>query len=427
MAVADPKSPAALPIKPTAQAKRALEAADEWWVAPLKWAALGVFVAIPFFAFFVQSLAGRVVWTMAVASIPLFIVLVGYHRWRRICPLAFFAQLPVRLRRPGTRRASPALETKYYYVPFAVFLFSLWIRLIATNGDGRAIALFFVLLSLAALVFGLLYTGKTWCNYICPVSFIEKIYTEPHGLRETPNSQCAKCTACKKTCPDINQENGYWKELEMPAKRFAYFAFPGLVFAFYFYYYLQAGTWDYYFGGSWTNQPDITRTAFLPGSDAASAGFYFYQQMPRALASILTLGAFALISFLLFSQVERLIGKWLRRREPEANAARARHVMLTAAAFIAFITFYTFAGAPTLRRVPWAPHFFLIAVVLTATLFLARRLFRTQKDFAEETVARNVVKRWPWVEPAPPKDLREAFITHTVLSRENARLSADAR
>ncbi len=55
MAVADPKSPAALPIKPTTQAKRALEAADEWWVAPLKWAALGVFVAIPFFAFFVQS------------------------------------------------------------------------------------------------------------------------------------------------------------------------------------------------------------------------------------------------------------------------------------------------------------------------------------------------------------------------------------
>ena len=78
----------------------------------------------------------------------------------------------------------------------------------STNGDGPALAIFFIGISLVALVFGLLFTGKTWCNYICPVSFIEKIYTEPHGLRETRNSQCVKCTDCKKACPDINQENG---------------------------------------------------------------------------------------------------------------------------------------------------------------------------------------------------------------------------
>ena len=34
------------------------------------------------------------------------------------------------------------------------------------------------------------FTGKTWCNYVCPVSFVEKLYTEPRGLRDTPNSQC---------------------------------------------------------------------------------------------------------------------------------------------------------------------------------------------------------------------------------------------
>ena len=80
---------------------------------------------------------------------------------------------------------------------------------------------------------GVVFTGKTWCNYVCPVSFVEKLYTEPRGLRDTPNSQCATCTACKPACPDINEENSYWKEILAPAKARAYFAFPGVVLAFY--------------------------------------------------------------------------------------------------------------------------------------------------------------------------------------------------
>lgn len=394
----------------------------EWWVEPLKWAALAVFIIVPIFALLAQSLAGRVVWTMVVAALPLFIVLVGYHRWRRICPLAFFAQIPVRLRRPGTRKASDWLESNYYYVTFTVFFFSLWMRLIATNGNGRAIATFFVMIALVALVFGALYTGKTWCNYVCPLSFIEKIYTEPHGLRETTNSQCTKCTACKKFCPDINEENGYWKEIESHAKRFVYFAFPGLVFGFYFYYYMQSGTWSYYFGGNWTNEPVVPLTAFLPGHDAQTAGFFFLPVVPRAVAAILTLALCAAVSYLLFSLLEGVIGSWLKRRDAETDAARVRHVTFTLAAFTAFLSFYTFAGAPSLWKLPWVfPHLFLITVVLTATLFLTRRLRRTQKTFAEESLARNIIKRWTWTDIQPPKDLHEAFLIHTIRSRESAR------
>jgi hypothetical protein len=80
--------------------------------------------------------------------------------------VAFLAQLPARFRRSGTRKAGPWLEANYYYVTFSVFFASLWLRLIATNGDGHAISAFFMLLSLSALLFGLLYTGKPWCNYI---------------------------------------------------------------------------------------------------------------------------------------------------------------------------------------------------------------------------------------------------------------------
>jgi hypothetical protein len=391
----------------------------EWWVGPIGWIALAVFVAIPIISVFAEDYAGRVVWTMVIASLPVFIVLVGYHRWRRICPLAFFAQLPARLRHPGTRRAGPWLEAHYYYIAFAIFFVSLWLRLIATNGDGRAVAVFFGLLTLTALLFGLAYTGKTWCNYICPVSFIEKIYTEPHGLRETQNSQCVKCTACKKSCPDINEENGYWKEIDSRPKRAVYYAFPGLVFGFYFDFYAQAGTWQFYFNGAWTRQPGLVYAAFLPGYDALTAGFFFFPTLPRAVAAGLTLALCGLISFLAFSRIERLLGAWLKRRELLREALRVPHMTMSMAAFAAFVTFYSFAGAPSLRLMPWAHHLFFILVFATAALFLARRLPRTPQAFAEETLARSMIKHWEWADMQPPKDLREAFLIHTVRARES--------
>jgi hypothetical protein len=432
MAVAAPRTPATPTTKSLPLAsKRREEANLEWWVEPIKWVALAVFIAVPMFAHLpvMQPFAGRVVWTVVVAALPLFIVLIGYHRWRRLCPLAFFAQIPVRLRRPGVKKASAWLEANYYYVAFSIFFVSLWLRLIATNGDGHAIAAFFVLIALAALIFGAFYTGKTWCNYICPLSFIEKIYTEPHGLRETQNSQCAKCTACKKLCPDINEENGYWKEIASNPKRFVYFAFPGVVFGFYFYYYLQSGTWSYYFGTPegvrWVNQPMMIHWAFMPGRDAETAGFFFLPVMPRAVASILTLAVCSLVTYFLLRWLEKPVGLWLKRRDAETDDARVRHVMFSIAGFLAFVTFYSFAGAPTLWKAPWiVPQLFIITVVLTATLFLARRLRRTQKFFAEETLAKNVIKRWEWTDITPPKDLHEAFLIHTIRARESARGTA---
>ena len=125
-------------------------AGEATWLEPVRWCALAVFVALPVFAFLVPHLAGRVVWTVVIALLPLTIVLGGYHHWRRICPLAWFAQLPARLGRPGERRAGHWLQANYYYVVFGVFFVSLWLRLVATNGDGPALASFLVLLSLAA-------------------------------------------------------------------------------------------------------------------------------------------------------------------------------------------------------------------------------------------------------------------------------------
>lgn len=78
---------------------------QEWWVEPVKWLALAVWLAIPIFTYLdvYSPWPAHIVWSAVVASLPLFIVLGGYHRWRRICPLAFFSQIPVLVRRPGIR------------------------------------------------------------------------------------------------------------------------------------------------------------------------------------------------------------------------------------------------------------------------------------------------------------------------------------
>jgi hypothetical protein len=97
---------------------------------------------------------------------------------------------------------------------------------------------------------------------------------------------------------------------------------------------------------------------------------------------------------------------------------------MSIAAVTAFITFYSFAGAPTLRLIPWVDQLFRILAVAAGTLFLVRRLPRTPQAFAEETLARNIVRHWEWTDVEPPRDLREAFLLHTIRTRESQRSAA---
>ena len=404
---------------PGSRTRRAAAVPDAGWVHALRLLAPAAFIGLILLGIAAPLASGRVTWTIVIAALPLFFVVAGYHRWRRICPLAFVAQLPTTFGIAGRRRAGRWWQAHGYHVAFGLLVGSLWVRLVATNGDGYAIAVFLAGLALAAVGVGLVYTGKTWCNYVCPVSFVEKLYTEPRGLRDTPNSQCAVCTACRPACPDINEENSYWKEILRPAKRHVFFAFPGVVIAFYGFYYLQSGGWAYYFEGGWTSEVGLVRTAFLPGSSPATAGLFFWPAMPRALAAALTLALGAAGSLALFSLVEPRLGTWLRRRNPSVDDGRIRSMMFSIAAFAAFVGFYSFAGAPTLRLVPGVPHLFQLLVVVIATLSLVRRLNRRQADFAEETLARRILANWRWEDTPPPRDLREAFLIHTIKSQSH--------
>jgi hypothetical protein len=170
----------------------------------------------------------------------------GYHRWRRNLSPGRVCTTSRRFGFGGRRRASGrGMQQHFYHVSFGVLIVSLCSGWSATNGDVTRCCLHRRALAPRA-PHRLILSGKTWCNYVCPNRFVEKIYTEPRSLR--PNGELAMREMQRRAsrpCPDINQENTYWKEVLLPAKRHVYFAFPGLVFTFYFYLFPAGRDWEY--------------------------------------------------------------------------------------------------------------------------------------------------------------------------------------
>jgi hypothetical protein len=346
--------------------------------------ALVAFCALPVVGLFMRSLAGRLVWNL-VSLLPLVIVLLGYHRWRRICPLYLLSRLPVPLRSQPSRRVPRWLETNAYYISFSLFLGTVWLRLTVMNGDGYAIAIYFVGLIAVAVIFGRVFTGRSWCHYVCPVSFIEKVYTEATSARTLQNSQCSSCSACKKACPDINQDTAYWEEIALPAKRFIYFAFPGVIAGFYLYFYLQSGHWQYLFGGAASQQLGMVRSAFLPGHDAVTAGLFFLPRLPRAVAAAGTLVAASFASFATFCIAEALLLRIGTLSRSSLSRASVQHVLFTASAFLAFVTFYAFAGPVIFVKLPGVLVAFELGILAVASAAFIHRLKRT-REAVEVTV-----------------------------------------
>lgn len=339
----------------------------------------------------------RLFWTIGLPLLPISIVIIGFYPWRRICPLAFWGTLGVRFKPKGgnVRRVPPWMEQWFFVIAGSFLATMLVVRLILINGDGIWLGLTLILLAGLAASANFIFTGKTWCNFFCPVGVVERIYTDPNSIRSSANSQCVKCTACKKHCPDIEQENAYWKDVTLPARRIAFFAFPGVVLGFYTYFWLRYGDWEAYFDGRWTHTAASFNLALGPG-------FFFAPMVPAIFAAPITLLGFALASYILFRLAEKIVGLWIEDEE------RKRHLTLTLAAFTAFNLFYVFAGAPTLRLVPGGTRMVAFTAPALSMLFLVKRWNRSSEDNLKEKSAKKLIAKWSFAEP-PPKNPAEVF------------------
>ena len=367
------------------------------------------------------AMGNQIFWGMVLPLIPLFMMVFGHEAWRRVCPLSLFSQIPHLLgwqrklkvlnRRSGRVDRTLALlpeawlRRNHHYFQFGFLALGICSRILFDNSNRIALFGLFAFILVSALVVGLLYGGKTWCNYFCPISVIQDIYTGPGGLLDSkahltparvsqsmcrapgPTGDQSICVGCTTNCPDVDLENSYWRTFDTDKKRFMYYGFFGLVFAYFTYYFLYSGNWDYYMSGAWTYESGQLGKLLAPG-------FYINDTalpIPKIIAAPLYFAICIPIAYWLFSSIETGIARFAIRRGKALSKLKLRHRMLTVCAFLAFNLFYVFSGRPTILLMPsWAIKLIDALIVFVSVTWLIRSLARDPELYSRERLARSL-------------------------------------
>ena len=182
----------------------------------------------------------RIFWGILVPLLPA-TFLITPILWRSLCPIASFNMLGNGLlgRRALPSRSIPAMSLA------GIFVFGLMVpaRHFVFNNHGVLLAVTVVIILLAALALGACFDAKAgFCNTICPVLPVEKLYGQ-HPLIEMRNPRCSSCQLCTpKGCIDLSPQKSIIKTMG-PAHRshrwittplgiFAT-ALPGFVFGYF--------------------------------------------------------------------------------------------------------------------------------------------------------------------------------------------------
>lgn len=369
-----------------------------------------------------------IMWWAMIVPAGIFILLVfGHEFWRRICPLSFISQIPRALGIQRKRKVLDPITQEYryavvtigenswlgrnhLYVQAALFFLGLGLRILFVNGDRVVLASFLLFTMACAILVGFLYGGKSWCNYFCPMSPVQTVYTGPRSLlgsqahtKPKPGitqSMCrtvdpktgqdrSACVSCKAPCIDIDAEKTYWQELKKPGRRLVQYGYLGMVIAFYWYYFLYSGNWDYYFTGAWTREEGLVSRVLDPG-------FYIGGHtiaIPKAIAVFLTYAVFASVTFCLGLVLEKLYRRYTYWRKRPVSAEQAQHVIFTIFTAISFWTFFSYGARPSLNRLPTYPLLaFNALVVLVGAMWLYRTLGRTRAQYERESTANSLRK-----------------------------------
>lgn len=364
-----------------------------------------LFIATLPVLWFMPNDATRLIWTVLVPPLPLIIILIGFATWRNICPLAFFSKISQDINWFPKRKVPQWFEDNFYIFQFSLLFLAFALRLTLLNFDASYLAWFVILVIFSSFMVNLIFTGKSWCNFFCPVGVVEKIYCLSDAKNMTKHSACDHCSACKKNCPDIDMESNYWKEGADHKKIFVFYAFPGLVLGFYLYFYLHMGTFDFYYSGKWTQEV----------LEPFSSGFFFAPWVPLVVAVPLSLLFFSLLSFVFFKLIEQYL--WRTKTFPNITYETLIHRVNVLASFVAFNIFYVFAGAPSYVNYPTLYALFYFTVIFVSTMILYKEIYREEGFFIQERFALNIIKKWKDKGPIPT-NLTEIYYTYANKNRD---------
>ena len=382
-------------------------------------------------------MTARIFWTMIVPLIPIFLMLFGHETWRRICPISMVSQIPgmiglqrrnKNMRLPaGTKKYPPRLvpakswmRKNHYYIQFWYLAAGILGRTLFCNSDRQCLAMAFMAIIGSAFATGILFGGKSWCQYFCPISVIQATYTGPGGLLDSkahlasgavkqsicrtpsPTGDLSACVGCSANCADTDLEKSYWKTVDSDQKRFMYYGLFGLIIAFYSYYYVYSGNWDYYMSGAWTHESGQLSALMKPG-------LWFRGHavaVPKIIAAPIYFLSCIMLSYWGLSLAERLYAAWCAHFSSPLSKVQLRHRMLTITGFLCFTVFYFFAGRPNILLMPiWAIKIVDLIIATISVLWLQRSLTRRpdayRRALMAQTLRDQLLRFGPKDAPAP--------------------------
>lgn len=374
------------------------------------------------------SMSALIWWAMIVPCGIFILLVLGHEFWRRICPLSFLSQVPralgIQRRRKVVDRTTGEVRREvvtisehswlgrnHLYVQFGLFVLGLGLRILYVNSDRFSLGVFLLATICCAMLVGYLYAGKSWCQYFCPMAPVQMVYTGPRSLFGSQNhsrpttsitqSMCrtvdfhtsreqSACVGCKAACIDIDAEKSYWTELNKPGRRLVQYGYLGMVIAFYLYYFLYAGNWDYYFTGAWTHEDNQVKNAL-------DTGFYLYHHaipIPKAIAVFITFAVLIAITFSLGMILEKFCRRLPAYKGRTISKEQAQHLAFTIFTIASFWTFFSYGARPSLNRLPTYPLLaFNALIVVVGSLWLYRTLRRTRSQYERENMAISLRKQ----------------------------------
>lgn len=346
--------------------------------------------------------ARHLVWQVLVPLFPFVLLVFGHETWRRVCPLSHLSQLPQRLgiARRGSRNARGRgrlrvavvdeqswLRRYHAIVQMGLLAVGVVLRTAWADRLPFALALMLLGLALASIVVGSLYGGKTWCHYFCPLAPVQRIFSGPGGLFDSPptegrspiaHSTCRSsspagdqraCVGCHARCSDIDLEGSYWEELNIPGRRLTAYGYLGLI------------------GGYALAHEGPLRDMFARAVPSWSA-------IPAAAGdTILILGG-VLFATLIGTLLERLALKAYRSLKGNLDLTLAHHQSFTLATFLAFNLFYLALSQTTLKGLPdglvWVLEW---SVVVVSTIWLSRTFPRTPERYHQRRMKHRFIRQ----------------------------------
>lgn len=373
-----------------------------------------------------DSVANDIFWNIGLPAVLLCVVF-SHALWRRLCPLSFVSQLAKALGiqrtitdQRGKKRLvfvdeSSWLGRHHIQLQWSLLIAGLSMRILIANSNGIVLAVMSGAALLGALVTGWAYAGKSWCQYICPFGVAQQVITGPRSLpgrdahlnptSRTTQSMCrtkadvgqadsSACVACIKPCMDIDSERHYWANLQRKrGLNWAWYSYPGLVISFFLIIESYAPTdpsiryLDYLKSHLYSYDNRLASMAWesmLPNG---------WPTVPRLIAIPLIISAAAVISQLLFQQLQHWQEKHIQHNDHAEAKATAIHRTRLLSTVIAVNSYFLFKGSPLPLTGPRGHAVFKLIVMAIMAMWLYRGWHRNQALYERESTSTSLRKQ----------------------------------